>query len=337
MFSIISVILSALKRPVPYFTGNLSSEQIRLMATHSPVQLLEMVKSVIPPLQFGMHKGQAGRVAVIGGCQEYTGAPYFAAISALKTGADLSHVFCSAGAATVIKGYSPELIVHPLLDSQDALNEFSQWLPRFHALVVGPGLGRDSQILKTVALVIQKALQHKLPVIIDADGLFLVTQDPSLINGHPTVILTPNAAEFGRLYKKVFDRDPNVDEPIISVKELSRKLGYVTIVHKGLQDIISNGEQVLVCTEPGSFRRCGGQGDLLSGSMGIFAFWSTEVVKKGAEGSTLQIYGPGMCAAYAACALTRVCNRHAFEVCGRSMTTTDMISQIHNSFQSLFT
>ena len=39
---------------------------------------------------------------------------------ALQIGADLSHVFCTEGAATVIKSYSPELIVHPYLaDSHD--------------------------------------------------------------------------------------------------------------------------------------------------------------------------------------------------------------------------
>ena len=53
---------------------------------------------------------------MFGGCAQYTGAPYFAAISALKTGADMVHVFCEAGAGTVIKGYSPELMVHPVMD-----------------------------------------------------------------------------------------------------------------------------------------------------------------------------------------------------------------------------
>ena len=47
--------------------------------------VLQMVKSVIPPLQRNKHKGQDGRLATIGGCKEYTGAPYFAALAALKT------------------------------------------------------------------------------------------------------------------------------------------------------------------------------------------------------------------------------------------------------------
>ena len=52
---------------------------------------------------------------MIGGCAEYTGAPYFAAMAALRCGADLAHVFCAEAAAPVIKSYSPELIVHPYM------------------------------------------------------------------------------------------------------------------------------------------------------------------------------------------------------------------------------
>uniref|UniRef100_A0A480HAP1 ATP-dependent (S)-NAD(P)H-hydrate dehydratase n=1 Tax=Sus scrofa TaxID=9823 RepID=A0A480HAP1_PIG len=111
---------------------------------------LQLVRNIIPPLTTKKHKGQDGRIGVVGGCREYTGAPYFAAISALKVGADLSHVFCTQEAAPVIKSYSPELIVHPVLDSPDAARAVGEWLPRLHALVVGPGLGRDHVLLENV-------------------------------------------------------------------------------------------------------------------------------------------------------------------------------------------
>ena len=67
----------------------------------------------------------------------YTGAPYFAAFSALKTGADLVHVFCEREAGQVIKSYSPELIVHPVLDTEYVMEQIDQWLPRFHCVVIG--------------------------------------------------------------------------------------------------------------------------------------------------------------------------------------------------------
>ncbi|XP_005110931.1 ATP-dependent (S)-NAD(P)H-hydrate dehydratase [Aplysia californica] len=340
MLTVVSYLFSLLlKRRSNAFlhaNGNLTSDQLVRLSSSSACQLLEMVKSIIPELHHGMHKGQAGRVAIVGGCKEYTGAPYFAAISALKVGADLSHVFCTGDAAPVIKSYSPELIVHPILDNNNVLSELSEWLPRFHVLVIGPGLGREEQLMKTTAAVILRAKERQLPLIIDADGLYLVTQDPSIIYGYDNVILTPNVAEFGRLYKKIFSRDPDPQESVTNVKQLSREMGNVTIVQKGAQDIISNGEHVLICTEPCSPRRCGGQGDLLSGSMGTFSVWASMAGESQLQCSLVSTYGRGMCAAYAACLLTRRCNSLAFKSHGRSMTTTDMISQIHSAFEGLF-
>jgi ATP-dependent NAD(P)H-hydrate dehydratase len=61
------------------------------------------LRTLIPALGDDLYKGQAGKVGVLGGCREYTGAPYFAAMSALRVGADLAHVFCTRSAAPVIK------------------------------------------------------------------------------------------------------------------------------------------------------------------------------------------------------------------------------------------
>ena len=78
---------------------------------------LQTLRNLVPPLVATRYKGQAGKVGVLGGCSDYTGAPFYAAISALKLGADLSHVFCEERAAAPIKSYSPELIVHGCLRS----------------------------------------------------------------------------------------------------------------------------------------------------------------------------------------------------------------------------
>lgn len=98
-------------------------------------KLLTIFRTIIPKLSNGKYKGQYGRIGVIGGSLEYTGAPYFAAISAIKVGADLSHVFCHADAATVIKSYSPDLIVHPVLDREDAVDQIKPWIDRLHVVV----------------------------------------------------------------------------------------------------------------------------------------------------------------------------------------------------------
>lgn len=69
--------------------------------------LLPILKNSFPPLKYDSRKGENGRVGVIGGSFEFTGAPYYAAISSLKVGGDLAHIFCSKSASVAIKSYSP--------------------------------------------------------------------------------------------------------------------------------------------------------------------------------------------------------------------------------------
>ncbi|XP_044284222.1 ATP-dependent (S)-NAD(P)H-hydrate dehydratase isoform X3 [Varanus komodoensis] len=327
--------------------------------THSIKEMeniFQLVRNVIPPLTAKKHKGQDGRIGIVGGCQEYTGAPYFAAISALKVGADLSHVFCTKDAATVIKSYSPELIVHPVLDSPDAVHEVEKWLPRLHSVVIGPGLGRDDRLLENAKGIIEKSKLKGIPIIIDAvsimfplvclmlflsvnvvsycsvqDGLWLIAQQPSLIQGYPRAILTPNAMEFSRLYEAML-RDPvDSNDHHGCLLRLSQALGNLTIVQKGERDLISDGEKVLVCSHEGSSRRCGGQGDLLSGSLGVLAHWAFLAGPEKTNGQN-----PFLVAAFGACSLTRQCNNQAFQKCGRSMTASDMVLEIGAAFNKLF-
>ncbi|XP_029559642.1 ATP-dependent (S)-NAD(P)H-hydrate dehydratase isoform X2 [Salmo trutta] len=290
--------------------------------------ILPLVKNIVPPLTSKKHKGQDGRIGIIGGCQEYTGAPYFAAISALKVGADLSHVFCTKDAAIVIKSYSPELIVHPVLDSPNAVEEIEKWLPRLHSLVVGPGLGRDDKLLKNAKEVIEKSKARDIPIVIDADGLWLVAQQPSVIQGYQKGILTPNYMEFTRLYEAMHHEPLDSSDHQRSAMELSVAMGNLTVVLKGEEDLITD---VILCRQEGSGRRCGGQGDLLSGSLGVLAHWAYT-----SSADMTKSVNPSVVAAFGACSLTRQCNRQAFHKHGRATTTTDMIQEISSAFKKLF-
>ena len=167
-----------------------------------------------------------------------------------QTGADLSHVFTTGGAAPVIKSYSPELIVHPYLWEEDgegggggggaaadadgrtaaAVAAVARWLPRFDAVVVGPGLGRDAGLAAQATQVREGERERKgkrrgrwpffffsdlIPpplsqilsairasgasALLDADGIALACASPASVRGWRGAILTPNAVEFSRL------------------------------------------------------------------------------------------------------------------------------------------
>lgn len=104
-------------------------------------ELPSNLKRLLPNLNDLMrHKGQNGKVGVLGGSEEYTGAPYYSAVAAVKCGADMSHVFTPCKEALIpIKCYSPEIIVHFAYKHEVVV----AWLGALNSLVIGPGLGRD--------------------------------------------------------------------------------------------------------------------------------------------------------------------------------------------------
>lgn len=302
-----------------------------------------MLRSITPTLGTPRHKGQAGKIAVVGGCREYTGAPYFAAISALKLGADLSHIFCTKDAAPVIKGYSPELIVHPILEesysirdedqasvSAKVIEEVDKWMERFDCLVIGPGLGRDQFLLDCVSEIMKHAKRSNIPMVVDGDGLFLVTNCIDLVRDYPLAVLTPNVNEYKRLVQKVLDSDVNNQDGVKQLLSLSKGLGGVTILQKGHIDFISDGEKVSAVSIYGSPRRCGGQGDILSGSVAVFLTWARQ---RAAEEQL--IMNPTILACIAASALLRHAASLAFQEKKRSTLTSDIIEYLGSSLEEI--
>ena len=329
---------------------------------------MDALRAFAPALAPDRRKGQAGKIAVVGGCAEYTGAPYFAAISALRVGADLAHVFCATAAAPVIKAYSPELIVHPyLVESTDlddrgadaharaARSSFERvraWLSRVDAIVVGPGLGRDDVILETARMIIEEARALGKPIVVDADGMYLVTRAPDAVRGYSRATLTPNANELARLAAGVVE-ERNTEERNAEERNaasagnaslgvlVSERLGGATVVCKGAADeaCVANGGRATVRTVDvrGSNRRCGGQGDVLAGTVAVFQAWraaaDAEAAKVERDGEDDENDADAEAeaaaeAAAAACSVVRLAAREAFAKRGRSMVTGDLIEEL---------
>ncbi|KAE9356697.1 hypothetical protein PF008_g3497 [Phytophthora fragariae] len=309
-----------------------------------------LVSRLIPPLSGHWHKGQQGRVGVLGGSFEYTGAPFYAGMSSLKTGADLCHLFCVEEAAVPIKSYSPELIVHPLLRSDaalagldesrravvlaEAVERIAQVLPRLDTLVIGPGLGRDASVQEITRQIIAKAKEANLPLVLDGDALYLVSLEPETIKGYKNAILTPNAMEYARLCATT-RLLPNVDvaqAAKIPPAQLSEALGFPVVIQKGSVDTFSDGKITLKNDEFGCPRRCGGQGDVLSGAIGTFSAWTKHL-----DLSNVDFTGnPLLLAAYGGSLVTRASASLAFDEHQRSMTAPDVLHNVGKGFVKVF-
>lgn len=292
----------------------------------------------------------------------------------------MSHVVCERSAAPVIKGYSPNLMVHPLLPSTETVKDPNSidvpklaspiigMLSRLHALVIGPGLGRDGVTLKVVAEVIREARSRSIPFVLDADGLLIVTENPNLVKDYKECILTPNVVEFGRLAKalgiKVASQTETAEgggdktsKESQACEQLSKALGGVTILQKGPHDVISNGVTSIINDIKGGLKRSGGQGDTLTGSLGTLLAWRAayhdklwdsrekDTTKEAQSRDEVQAelesdkrMSPGttlLLAASAGSSITRDSSRRAFEAKGRSMQASDLTDEVHKSFLEL--
>lgn len=308
-------------------------------------EILLKVRRLVPPMLDKFHKGQMGRVAVIGGSEDYTGAPYFSAMASARLGCDMSHIICEQQAGQVIKTYSPNLMVHPYMrqgkhatateSAQVIARPIIEMLPRLHVLVIGPGLGRDPLMHDTCALVMQAAREKGMPVVLDADGLGLAQTRPELVHGYRECVLTPNVVEFARLCKSQgIDGEGKGPE---KMETLCRALGGVTIIQKGGTDYISNGEQTWICDLKGGLKRSGGQGDTLTGTLATFLAWR-KAYRDGlwehsndlAEDELLAL------AVFGGSAVTRECSRLAFAKKGRSLQASDLTDEVATAFTTLF-
>mmetsp|Transcript_31582 Transcript_31582/g.73624 ORF Transcript_31582/g.73624 Transcript_31582/m.73624 type:complete len:477 (+) Transcript_31582:97-1527(+) len=299
----------------------------------TPLSMRDVLLDLAPWLDGRAHKGQAGRVGVLGGSVDFTGAPFYAGMAALRVGAELLYLLTEKAASGPLKTLSPELMVSKVYDFEEvnhsdaAIKERAkagmaekvlEVLPRLHCLVIGCGLGRHPDVLEVVAKVIEAAREARLPLVIDADGLWLIQDRPDLVRGYAEVVLTPNKAEFSRLGKAIAGRD-------VSIGEMCELLQGPTIVQKGAVDRIASFGRagVLECREEGAPRRPGGLGDLLAGTLGVLVAWCKPRRQAPALGCQ------------AGCHVVRRACALAFEKKKRSMVAPDVLEEIGTAFEEL--
>lgn len=188
------------------------------------------------------HKGENGRIGIIAGSKDYTGAPALSAKAALRTGCDLTTILTSNSVSSTVAGYSENFIVRDYNSDyfdKEALEQALELDKEVDVIVIGPGLGNPEP--KAIHEFIQKC---ESPVVVDADALEHVPQT-SMEN----TVLTPHKAEFDA-----------IEESLGTILEREN-----VVVKKGAKDIIysRNGETEVETGHP--TMTVGGTGDVLTG------------------------------------------------------------------------
>ncbi len=209
------------------------------------------------------HKGEHGKVLVIGGCKDYIGAPALAGLAALRTGVDLVVIAAPEPVAWSINNYSPDLITRKFEGdflNWDNVKDVIELCEGFDAVLIGPGLGLEPNTMDFVKEIVERV---QLPKVIDADALKAL-KDAEIRNA----ILTPHAEEFRILTDEDLPKD--IDERARIVKSYAKRDKIILL--KGHVDIITDGETTRLNHTGNPGMTVGGTGDVLAGlCLGLLA------------------------------------------------------------------
>ncbi len=248
------------------------------------------------------HKGDFGRILVIGGSKNFIGAPVLVAKAALRTGADLAIISCPSYVAEKIP-FDPNLIINPMKSefcfSEDDVGDMLKI--NFDSVVIGNGLGINEETRNAVRRFLKFVDK---PVVIDADALKVIDAK----NLKSNFILTPHEMEFKILFK---EKEDDFNKRIRMVEKFARN-SKTTIVLKGNVDIISNGKTTKLNKTGNPGMTVGGTGDVLAGIIGALSAVCEDKFE----------------AACAGAFLSGLSGDFACEDFGYSLTATDVIEKI---------
>lgn len=228
---------------------------------------LNYVRAALPKRREDGHKGIFGKLLIVGGAVGYTGAPYLAALSAVRSGCGLVYlgvperiwaaeaVKCASAMPFPLPDDGAELTLAALAPIRDKLKGCD-------VLALGPGLGRSGGHA-VVGTLLRETAQ---PVVLDADGLNALSRNLRSLDARKgrVTILTPHEGELARLLGISLDELAQRDR-VETAREFAMAHGCV-LVRKGHRTLIALPDgSVLENTCGGSALSKGGSGDVLTG------------------------------------------------------------------------
>ncbi len=213
----------------------------------------------LPKHKKSSHKGQNGRLLIIGGSEDYVGSLVLAGLAALRSGCDWVTIAAPEKTAWAANCCSPDLITKKLKGKAitgSHLNELLAFSKKFDAVLIGNGIGLSSETKKFCQRFIRRC---EKPLIIDADALKVIS-----LNDVPYGVMTPHKGELALLLKNS-RMQPDLSLSPSTIGKIQRKLGDNVLLVKGPIDHIITKDQVFYNNTGNEGMTKAGTGDVLAG------------------------------------------------------------------------
>lgn len=228
------------------------------------------IKNIIPPLDFNANKGSNGHLLCLCGSYKMPGAAVICCKSAIRSGAGLVKLTIPKSAYPIVASHLVQPIFNPVEEtngmySASVLDEILNDLQWASAIVLGCGMGVNDDTKKVTEFVLKNS---KVPIILDADGINCIIGCINILKDIKVpVVLTPHPGEMSRLVSKSVEE---VQSNRIGIAKSFAKEYGVTVVLKGANTVVTDGETVFVNTNGNPAMAMGGTGDMLSGIISSF-------------------------------------------------------------------
>ena len=227
-------------------------------------------QAIVPRRKRNTNKGRNGHILCIGGGYGMPGAIYLTAKAGLRTGVGKASVVCHKSNVATINTMCPELMVWGVEQGKE-----EQLINKLHGadvVVIGPGLGQCEWSLYVVKQVLTALTTKPKIMVIDADGLNLIANNPELAELFKKVnsesVLTPHPLEAARLLG-IKVTEINQDR-VVKAKTLAREFAS-HVVLKGNHSLVVSGDKVSVNLTGNSGMASAGMGDVLTGIIAALA------------------------------------------------------------------
>lgn len=218
----------------------------------------QLIDGIYQPRKPYAHKGSFGHALLLAGSYGKMGAALLSARACIYTGSGLLTTAVPRCGYVIMQTALPEAMTLPDPE-EEHLSRLPEGLEKYNAIGIGPGVGTGDTIKSLLASLLEK---YRQPLVIDADALNCLAQDPSLLDRlPPQSILTPHPKEFDRL----FGGQANEADRIHTAMEQARARNII-IVLKGFHTLVAtpqNGSYFNTTGNAGMAK--GGSGDVLTG------------------------------------------------------------------------